>query len=117
MLDVNFLRAEIHHADADADADEHQYALALIGRLDNDKFKVVLSLSRPLTALGERTEFFAYYSYVNDDFAPRAELTEDFLDTGHALSFELQGRLPEHNPLTWLLNRNTTSAATPAEVS
>lgn len=97
MLEGNFLRTELRHTDTA----DHQYALEFIDRLDNNKFKVVLSFSRPLETFGNQTELFAYYSYVDSNFGPRAELTEDFLSPGHALSAELTGTFNTRIALKW----------------
>lgn len=97
MLEANFMRAELRHNLTS----EQQYALELIHRLDTDNVKVVLSIEHSLTLFNHQAWLFAYYSYVDGRFGPRAELTEDFLDTGHAVSTELKGAVGFASALQW----------------
>ena len=87
MLDTNFLRGEIRYK-SDSDV---VYALELIHRLDENKAKVVASVERDFQWFGRPLSFFGYYAYVSEQFGPRAELTEDFLSTGHGLAMEVEG--------------------------
>ncbi|BDX07083.1 hypothetical protein MACH26_26040 [Planctobacterium marinum] len=92
MLSNNFARGEITHKLSDA----HLVSFELINRLDNHRSKVVLSLAGETHLLEENIEYFAYYSYTSDGFGERAELTEDFVDYGHAVTLEIEGQfLPE----------------------
>ena len=89
MLGDNFLRGELrYHAKSG-----QTYALELIDRLDSNRVKLVLSFAASLPWLGTDTELFSHYSYADKSFGQRAELTEDFLDYGHAIALELDGKL------------------------
>ncbi|GAA0362595.1 hypothetical protein GCM10009092_28730 [Bowmanella denitrificans] len=87
MLGDNFFRGELRYQNTRA----QYFAIELIDRLDSSRIKMVLSMGMPLAWLG--AEFFTHYSYVDKGFGQRAELTEDFLEYGHALAFELDGKL------------------------
>ncbi|NCP64661.1 MAG: hypothetical protein GW763_00465 [Paraglaciecola sp.] len=97
MLGANFARAELRYT-----RDEnHHYAFEVIDKLDDDKLKVIISTERQLSLFSQTIGFFAYYSYVDEAFGPRAELTEDFLATGHGLALEFDGKLAESANLAW----------------
>ncbi|GGO64434.1 hypothetical protein [Bowmanella pacifica] len=89
MLGDNFLRGELRYQSAS----QQTYAIELVDRLDSNKVKLVLSFGMPLAWLGKNTELFSHYSYADKGFGERAELTEDFLDYGHAIALELDGKL------------------------
>lgn len=97
MLDSNFIRGEVRYKTLDSTI----YNLEIIDKMDTDKFKFVLSREGELELLSSNVEYFLYYSYVDDDFGGRAELTEDFIDTGHSLSFEMEGPLYENWNTEW----------------
>lgn len=63
-------------------------------RVDRTERKLVLGTENQFSIGGYPVDFYAYYAYVSEDFGLRAELTEDFLDTGHGASVELSGALP-----------------------
>jgi hypothetical protein len=60
----------------------------LIRRVSTSKTKLVIGIEDSLTLFGNDAGYYAYYSYVSDNFGARAELTEDFITTGHGLSIE-----------------------------
>lgn len=97
MLDDNFVRGEVRYQSQS----QRAYALELINNLNNHKFKLVASVEQQHQLYGYGFESFAYYTYARSDFGQRAELTEDFVDFGHAFVLELKGKLSEHYPLSW----------------
>lgn len=97
MVDANFISGEIRYQLNQ----HHILALELVDRLDNNTNKLVASVEGPATFLGASAEYFFYYSYVSEEFGTRAELTEDFIDVGHAASLEIQGELVPEWGLDW----------------
>ena len=55
-------------------------------------------------------EYFAYYSYVDDGFGQRVELTEDFLGTGHGGSVEISSVLSTQHGLDWFVRVDTVDS-------
>lgn len=84
MIDDNFVRGEYRLFFADSPI----YSFEVISRLSSSKTKVVIGVEDSFAIFSKDFEYYAYYSYVSDDFGPRAELTEDFITTGHGLSIE-----------------------------
>ncbi len=97
ILRTNFIRGEVRYQYND----ELTYAFELIDRLDTNDVKIVLSAETEFQLSGRSVEFFGYYSYVSDEFGPRAELTEDFLSTGHGIALELESSFSDELPLEW----------------
>jgi hypothetical protein len=97
MLGDGFVRGELRLAPPGRGA----YALELINNLDTAAGKVVISARRSLVLAGRELDWFSYYAYAAREFGPRAELTEDFLDYGNALSTELSGRFMRFDRLEW----------------
>ena len=95
ILDGNYIRTELRFK-PNRDAN---IAAEVITRLDNSETKSILSHSNILFKDSYPIELFAFYSYVRPEFGPRAELVEDFLDTGHAVQLEFEGELS--NQLDW----------------
>ena len=92
MVSDNFARGEITHKLIN----EQLLSIELINRLDNHRSKLVLSLAGEFSLSNENIEYFAYYSHTSNGFGERAELTEDFVDYGHAVTLEIEGQfLPE----------------------
>lgn len=98
MLDDNFIRGEIRYHPENS---ETEYAIELLNNLDTQHSKLVLSNSRNLLINNNEIELFAYYSYVNEAFGARAELTEDFVDFGHSFTLELESELISEWSLNW----------------
>ncbi|OFA30421.1 hypothetical protein BAE46_11810 [Glaciecola punicea] len=89
MKNENFLRTELRY--------QYNNNITLfgevVGRLDSAKTKAVLGGEGEFSISEYSVEYFAHYSYVSENFGLRAELTEDFLGTGHGFSGELSGAL------------------------
>lgn len=99
MLESNFIRGEVRYPINP----ETNLAFEVIERLDNNKSKVVIGAESNLTLFNRPVELFGYYSYVSEGFGPRAELTEDFLSTGHGIAMELEGELSQSQNLDWFM--------------
>ena len=84
MTDDNFARAEYRLFLPNSPI----YSFEVISRLSSSKKKVVLGVEDSLSVFNRAYEYYAYYSYVSDNLGARAELTEDFITTGHGLSIE-----------------------------
>ena len=84
MTQANFVRAEYRLFLAHSPI----YSVELISRVSTSKTKVVIGIEDTLTLFAKDVAYYAYYSYVSDNFGARAELTEDFITTGHGLSIE-----------------------------
>jgi hypothetical protein len=84
MTQANFVRAEYRLFLAHSPI----YSFELISRVSTSKTKVVIGIEDSLTLFAKDVAYYAYYSYVSDNFGARAELTEDFITTGHGLSIE-----------------------------
>lgn len=97
MVERNFARGELRHQLAD----DQYVVLELVNRLDNHNSKVVLSLEGPGDIWGGDVEYFWYYSYTSRGFGARAELTEDFVDYGHAMTLELDGAFLKSDVIDW----------------
>lgn len=83
----NFLRTELRYQHA-----PNAYLFGeFIQRIDDTKAKVVLGVEGEISIMEYPIEYFAHYSYVSDEFGLRAELTEDFLGSGHGISAEFSG--------------------------
>lgn len=96
MLGDEFVRGEVRYAFSD----DKVMSLEVVDKLSDNKPKVVLTFE------GETNEYlfdeyFLYYAYVNPDFGQRAELIEDFVDVGHAVSAEVKGRIEQFNNTKW----------------
>jgi hypothetical protein len=96
MTKSNFLRSELRY----------NYSLnmsyfgELVSRVDSSKVKAVLGAEGSFSLNAYKMDYFAHYSFVSDNFGLRAELTEDFLGTGHGFSAELGGDFT-HTKLGW----------------
>ncbi|GGW90543.1 hypothetical protein [Alteromonas halophila] len=99
MTNGNFLRGEYRWRFSN----EATVFVELIKRLDKDETKTVMGLSGQWQMGNYPLEYFAHYSYVSEGFGPRAELTEDFLGTGHGMSAELEGELWSDWQLDWFV--------------
>ena len=101
LLSSNFVKGEARYQTTDAVT----YAAELIDNVDTHDFKFVASTKKTFDVYFQEWEVFAYYSYVSDNFGARAELTEDFLATGHGVAIELESSLnfvsPQFTPLNW----------------
>ena len=71
-----------------------------------------MGLSGSLSLYHYPLEYFSHYSHVDDDFGARAELTEDFLGTGHGVSLEVSGNLVRHHHLEWFSRIDVVDSVT-----
>ncbi|MDF2176719.1 hypothetical protein P2G88_00460 [Aliiglaciecola sp. CAU 1673] len=97
MTGSNYVRGELRHR-TDKDT---IYAVEVIDKLDSNRLKVLVSLGKNLDLWGQKTQLFAHVSHTDEDLGLRAELTEDFLDTGYALAAELKGKFSPKSALSW----------------
>ncbi len=97
LFDDRFLRGEIRYL-AKSGA---YWALELIHNTSTSNSKAILSTLRDLEAPQNPIEWFVYYSYTATGFGPRAELSEDFLEVGHAIATRLKGAIPMFERLEW----------------
>jgi len=89
ILDANYARGEIRFSRQT----NVSYGLEIIGNIAEQEFKYVASLTSEFKLMSLPAELFIYYSFVDDNFGKRAELTEDFLSTGHGFSAELESSI------------------------
>ena len=85
MTSGNFLRTELRHEFVDT----FTGFVELVARLDESHTKFILGSDSTLKLFGTKAELTAHYAYVSEGFGLRAELTEDFLGTGHGITAEL----------------------------
>ncbi|MFT2093033.1 hypothetical protein [Paraglaciecola sp. 2405UD69-4] len=98
VLGDGFLSGELRYQ-----SDHHViYATELIHNLATNSAKLVASATVSINVLKQDLDVFTYYSYVSDRFGPRAELTEDFLATGHGVALEVESEL-QFVPLDWFV--------------
>jgi hypothetical protein len=101
LLSSNFVTGEVRYQTVS----EVTYAAELINKAGTNDFKFVASTEKTFDGYSQEWEVFAYYSYVSDNFGARAELTEDFLATGHGVAIELESSFsfasPQLAPLNW----------------
>lgn len=89
MTQANFLRTELRHV-------FHQNFTGfaeLVARLDESRTKFILGSDSAFELLGSPMQLTAHYAYVSEGFGLRAELTEDFLGTGHGITAELSSAI------------------------
>ena len=99
MTGGNFIRSEYRYAWAS----DHDVFIEWIQRLDKARNKMVIGMSGTSALRGEEMSYHAYYSHVDEQLGPRAELTEDFLGYGHGISIEVSSRLPMGNNVEWFM--------------
>ena len=97
MLQDNFLRGELRYETAAGVA----YALEAVRNASENANKFVVSMERSLTIGPRPIDWFIYYAYAEAAFGPRAELTEDFLDFGHAFAMEFSGAIADSSRWAW----------------
>ena len=112
LLESNFVTAEVRYRSA-ADV---IYGAEIINRLDNQESKVIISAEGQFEWLSREVDYFAYYSYSDNDFGPRDELTEDFLASGHGLSIEFESTFDVGFPLDWFARFEAVQSNTRAMV-
>lgn len=108
MTAQNFIRGEYRYQITPS----HTAFFEAIKRLDDASAKIVVGLSGSLSLYHYPLEYFSHYSHVDDDFGARAELTEDFLGTGHGVSLEVSGDLVRHHHLEWFSRIDVVDSVT-----
>jgi hypothetical protein len=96
LLGSNFVSGEVRYQTTS----DVTYAAEIIDKVDTNDFKFVASAETTFDLYQHELKVFAYYSYVSDEFGERAELTEDFLATGHGVAIEVESSL-KFAPLDW----------------
>lgn len=100
MTDSNFLRSEYRLSPT---ANKHtELYLEWIKRLDNEDDKIVLGVDSIFNFGNRPFELQGYYTYVSNDIGLRAELTEDFISTGHGMSLEVKTPLNTNSGFKWV---------------
>ena len=98
MTQANFVRFEFRYRLFE----QHTVFNEWVKRAENSQSKVVVGVEGEWTVFDQPLEYFAYYSYVSDDFGLRAELTEDFLDVGNGFSSEISADFAQTD-LSWFV--------------
>ena len=110
MVSGSFIRGEYRYRLNDQDT----AFIELVQRVDNPAEKLVIGASGEFTLFTSTSpysiEYFAYYSYIDDDFGARAELIEDFLGTGHGGSIEFSGVVSETHDLEWFVRTDVVGS-------
>lgn len=99
MLDDEFLRAELRYESA-ANA---IYSVEAIHNAGASAGKFVAGMERTFNIGDLPVDWYIYYAYVETGFGPRAELTEDFLDFGHAVANEFSSAIADSDRLSWFV--------------
>lgn len=97
MLDDEFLSAELRHESGAGVV----YSVEAIQNTSTNAGKFVAGMERTFRIGARPIDWYIYYAYADEQFGPRAELTEDFLDFGHALANEFSGAIASHEQLSW----------------
>lgn len=100
MLDDAFVRGEFRFSPSSSEA----YAAEVIANVSEGGVKVVLSAERTLRFGDTEIDWFSYYAYAGERFGARAELTEDFLEFGHAIATEFSNSFAGSERLEWFAN-------------
>ena len=110
MVSGSFIRGEYRYRINDQDT----AFIELVQRVDSPAEKLVVGASGEFTLFASATpypiEYFAYYSYIDDDFGARAALIEDFLGTGHGGSIEFSGVISETHDLAWFVRTDVVDS-------
>lgn len=96
ITEGDYLRAEYRYQYSG----DNTLFLEYVRRVDEQNDKVVVGVSGTLTTESE-LDYYLYYAYVSDNFGTRAELTEDFLGTGHGVSAEISGQVANYKSMKW----------------
>ncbi|MEL7187309.1 MAG: hypothetical protein AAFN50_12895 [Pseudomonadota bacterium] len=99
MLDDEFLRAELRYESANAVV----YSVEAIQNTAANAAKFVAGMERSFNLGNRPVDWYVYYAYAERRFGPRAELTEDFLDFGHAFANEFSGGIADYDQLSWFV--------------
>lgn len=85
LTEQNFIRTEYRWSNSK----KTTYAFEITSLTTELKVKTVLGIESQFFIFNQPIDYFAYYSYVSEALEARAELTEDFITTGHGISVEL----------------------------
>jgi len=99
MTRSNFLRAEYRFKYSNYNT----LFIEGINLIGSDSAKIVVGVQGEVLFDDYPIEYFSHYSYVSNAFGPRAELTEDFLGTGHGMSAEFSGVLFKQFDTEWFV--------------
>lgn len=77
------------------------WAAELVHNASVGRSKFVLSARKDFERRAGALEWFTYYAYAAPGFGQRAELSEDFLEFGHAIATSLKGGVGGFDRLEW----------------
>ncbi|TPV59288.1 hypothetical protein FJ444_08430 [Aestuariibacter sp. GS-14] len=85
----NYIRGEWRYAQSG----EQTWSIEYVRRVDEAQNKLVIGTETAFSVQGYSLDLHAFYAYVSEGFGFRAELTEDYLGTGHGGSVVISGNL------------------------
>lgn len=97
MLEASFFRTEIRLAATPRTT----LAAELVHNVSDDNTKLAISADTTFGDENRAIDWFTYYAYTPTGFGARAELEEDFLEFGHAVSTEISGPITVADRLRW----------------
>lgn len=97
MLESSFFRSEVRVAATPSTT----LAAELVHNFSGDSTKFALSADMTFGTRDREIDWFTYYAYTPTGFGARAELEEDFLEFGHALSSEISVPFSNVDRLKW----------------
>ena len=97
MLESSFFRTEVRVAATPSTT----LAAELVHNLSDESTKFALSADLTFAAGDRDVDWFTYYAYTPTGFGARAELEEDFLEFGHAVSTEISVPFARIDRLNW----------------
>ncbi|MBQ4829202.1 hypothetical protein J8L84_07930 [Alteromonas sp. MMG017] len=106
MTDSNFVRGEYRWQYNPS----HTLFVESVQQLSSSSSKFVIGLSGKTSMGNYPLSYFSHYSYVSEGFGPRAELTEDFLGTGHGASAEISGDITLINDTEWFIRADVVDS-------
>lgn len=106
MTNSNFLRAEYRWQFTRSNT----VFFETIQTLSETNAKYVVGISGEGHIQDYPVSYFSHYSYVSEGFGPRAELTEDFLGTGHGISAEMSGAITLFDNTYWFVRADVVNS-------
>ncbi|ANB20779.1 MULTISPECIES: hypothetical protein [Alteromonas] len=106
MTDSNFIRGEYRWQYTPS----HTLFVESVQQLSSSSSKFVIGLSGKTSMGNYPLSYFSHYSYVSEGFGPRAELTEDFLGTGHGASAEISGDITLIDDTEWFIRADVVDS-------
>lgn len=97
MFDSRFLRTELRFRPRQGAAVTGEF----IHNFTSGSSKFVISQQKEFSFSNGDLEWFAYYTYTGEDFGRRADLSEDFLEFGHAVAAKLEGGFSSFDRAGW----------------